>query len=521
MSPLRWLLAFFVLGFASLAESLPLSVNKTLDVHTSILKEHGTGARNSSMSKRAQYGPGSPLQNPEHVDETFMILVNSSPYTWQRGYIHQYQMPDWEQHFPQFINPGLPHSVLIQPRKIAGDPADSAGEVEYHLVGTSEPMSFMVKYRNRGSGSLEVEFRGALSSMNNAKGSSHKLAINWYPGGSAFILAGKEGDFITNDPPLDWMQAMLPELKDKPLREIILPMSHHSGLWSIKKVLGVATPGETQTQTVHLRDQLADGGIRVLDFRPTRTRNEFCEVHGTFRVGFHGAMGACLTEIVQTINEFNRENPGELIILKVDGREVWNADHGFRTLDQQDRKELYKQFMMLVNLVSIPDNVDASQLPLGSFIGNKTSAVLVHVSDRWRMEDANFFPGSRKGFVTDRNFPLTHAWTDTNDAGRLLSHQTSRFWAARPLPQSPIHIADWVLTLQGIEVLKKSILDLAAATLRPLFNDFWLGMSSESYPNWVSVDNVRGNQLKTLIMAMNHCFVVKKCGDLGGRVLLP
>jgi hypothetical protein len=36
----------------------------------------------------------------------------------------------------------------------------------------------------------------------------------------------------------------------------------------------------------------------------------------------------------------------------------------------------------------------------------------------------------------------------------------------------------------------------------------------------VGVDNVRGNQHKSLIMAMNHCLVAKKCGDMGGKVTL-
>ncbi|KAL7914880.1 PLC-like phosphodiesterase [Trichoderma velutinum] len=524
MPPFRWFFIFFVLGFASRASALPILGNKTSDSPdppTVIVEEQEDGRHSVSVRGNIKKRQWRALPDPH------MTLINATPYTWQRSYIHQYQMPDWENDFPELIHPGKSASVLIQPSKSYADWADSAAEVVYDLVGTSEPMSFMVKFNNRYN-SLKVEFLHALSSMNNAMASVHDFEITEFPGGgSAFIIAGKEGDFITNDPPIGWMQAMLPELKDKPLREIVLGRSHHSGLWSAHRSIGLASPSNTQTQSVHLREQLGNGGIRVLDFRPLKIGDEFREIHGIRTddplggIIFHGTEGASLSEMIQTVNEFNRKYPGELIIWDVHSYDAWNKDHQYRKLNdsQEDRIALYNQFLTLENRVNIPDDVDdVSQWPLGQFIGNKTSAVLINFDEVWRKKDIDVFPGNREGFVTRKTLPLTHPWSNTNNVHELAKGQVAYFRAVRPVPQRRINVAEWILTLRGIQFIRDSILQLAAVAWRSLFVDLWPATTSDSYPNWISVDNVRGNQHKTLVMAMNHCLVAKKCGDLGGKV---
>ncbi|KAL7957410.1 PLC-like phosphodiesterase [Trichoderma compactum] len=525
MPHFRWLFVFFVLGLASLASGLPILANKALDLlkpETAILEEQPNSTRNVSMRGEINKRQWRPLPDP-HI-----TLINATPYKWQRGYIHQYQMPDWENDFPQLIYPGELAGVLIQPSKGYRDWADSAAEVVYHLVGTSEPMSFMVKFNNRHD-TLKVEFLESLSSMNNAKASVHDFEIKNFPdSGVAFIIAGEEGDFITNDPPIDWMQAMLPELADKPLREIVLGRSHHSGLWSSHISTGFAMPGNTVTQSVHLREQLGNGGIRVLDFRPLRIEDEFREIHGVRTndpLGgkiFQGTEGASLSEMIQIVNEFNRKYPGELIIWDVHSHDAWNKYEKYRPLNdsQEDRVALYNQFLALENRVDIPDDVDdVSTWPLWRFIGNKTSAVLINVDEVWRKKDIEVFPGNREGFVTGRILPLTHPWSNTNNVHTMAKGQVAYFRAVRPVPQRRINITEWILTMKGIQLIRDTILQLSGPAWRSLFVDLWPATTSDSYPNWISVDNVRGNHHKTLVMAMNHCLVAKKCGVLGGKVI--
>ncbi|KAL6834852.1 PLC-like phosphodiesterase [Trichoderma camerunense] len=520
----RWQLIFFVLGLASLASGLPIPGNKALNSShppTGIFEEQEDGTHNISVGDNIKKRQWKDLPTP-HI-----TLINATPYKWQRGYIHQYQMPDWEEDFPEHIDPGDMAPVLIQPSKYHHNWADSAAEVVYDIVGTSEPMSFMVKFNNRHN-TLTVEFLHSLSSMNNAKGSIHEFDITTFPGtASGFIIAGQEGHFITNDPPIDWMQTMLPELKDKPLREIVLGRSHHSGLWRSHRSIGLASSPNTVTQSVNLHEQLGNGGIRVLDFRPLKIGDEFCEVHGVRTpdplggIMFQGSEGALLSDMIQTVNEFNRKYPGELIIWDVHSHDAWNQDEKYRELsdNQTDRVALYNQFLAVENRVNIPDAIqDLSPMPLGWFIGNKTSAVLINFDDAWREKDIDVFPGKREGFITGRILPLNHPWSDTNNVHDLAKDQIAEFHAKRPVPQSPIIITEWVLTMKGTQFIKDTILKLASPAWRSLFVDLWPAATSESYPNWISMDNVRGNQQKTLVMAMNHCLVAKKCGVLGGKV---
>ncbi|KKO97371.1 hypothetical protein THAR02_10526 [Trichoderma harzianum] len=522
----RWLLTFFVLGLASLASGLPIPGNKALDYSHPlkiILEEQEDGTHNISVGGNIKKRQWKDLPTP-HI-----TLINATPYTWQRNYIHQYQMPDWKEDFPEHISPGDIAPVLIQASKGYRNWADSAAEVVYDIVGTSEPMSFMVKFENRHV-TLKVEFLESLSSMNNAKGSIHTFEIANFPGtASAFIIAGQEGHFITNDPPIDWMQTMLPELEDKPLREIVLGRSHHSGLWHSHMSIGFASSPNTVTQSVNLHEQLGNGGIRVLDFRPLKLGDKFREVHGVGipdplgGIMFQGSDGATLSEMIQTVNEFNRKYPGELIIWDVHSHDAWNAYEGFRELSdsQEDRVALYNQFLAVENRVNIPDDVkDVSQWPLGRFIGNKTSAVLINFDDAWREKDIDVFPGNREGFTTGRILPLYHPWSNTNNVDRLAKEQIHDFHLVRPVPQSPIIITEWVLTMRGTQFIKDTILALAHPAWRSLFVDLWPATTSNSYPNWISMDNVRGNQQKTLVMAMNNCLVAKKCGALGGKVII-
>ncbi|KAL6906948.1 PLC-like phosphodiesterase [Trichoderma evansii] len=541
MLPLRPTFIFFAL--ASLVTGLPILDSKAkvpVDSRPILLHEGNEESPGASRPVILHEGYKKPLSNSrpvivhkngekmlsarsmKNMDETWLVLVNATPYTWKRGYIHQYQMPEWLDDCPEYILSGQSISIRIQPEKGAFNWEDSGADVEYHIVGTSEPTSFMAKFSNTYPSSLKIQFQDGLFSLNNLKDSKHDLDVNKFPGGSAFILAGKEGEFITNDPPIDWMQAMFPELADVPLRKIILPRSHHSGMWKSCRKIGFGRPANTQTQSIHIRHQLGNGGIRVLDFRPVRIGDDFHESHGGHLLGmYHGALGASLSEMIEFVNEFNQEYPGELIIWDVPGDQAWNGDRGFRSLNQEDRAALYAQFLGLEHRMSFPDNdTDVSQWSLDRFIGNRTSAVIVNFDETWRQMDGDKFPGSQHGFVTGRNFPLTHQWSNAAHVHNMVQDQVNKFHEVRQTPDSPVHIADWVVTQRGIQAAlpTHSILEIAAPAWRSLFEDLWQQSTSETYPNWVGVDNVRGNQHKSLIMAMNHCLVAKKCGEMGGKV---
>lgn len=149
---------------------------------------------------------------------------------------------------------------------------DPAGEVVYHTMGTKNPMYFMVKSSNKGKDTVKIHLLGEFKTKFHPKIS--ELSHDWherYIEGINFVIAGKEGEFVSSIAPVQWMQRLLPEIGHVTLRDIVIPRSHHAGMWKVKEIDFVgATYGNTIMQLEDLEFQLTEGGARVLDVRPHR-----------------------------------------------------------------------------------------------------------------------------------------------------------------------------------------------------------------------------------------------------------
>lgn len=461
---------------------------------------------------------------PIMATDSSVTVINATPFRWHRGYIHSYQMVGWEKMWPEYIEPGDSIRRITRPHG-GSTRQDTAAEVAYHLEGTSQPMSFMLE-RTKGGGegwTFLVRFLEDLESMGNAKLSMHDLGWHTAPGGVGFVLAGKEGHFISNDPPADWMQSMLPEIGHLQLREVVMPRSHHAGLWKITDLKGLALPCNTQTQDVDLYTQIGIGGVRVLDVRPLRYHGNFRESHGTKVLGvWHGAAGASLDEMIDMTNDFNDRHPGELFIWDLHATETMDADapkhkHSFKKLEGKGLEELYEKLKGLKHRVSIPDNEDISTWPLNDFIANKTSAVIIRVDQDW-LEKARF-PGGKEGFVTNQYFPTAHKFSNTPHAGFLAKDQVEGIMAKSPRP-SMTYIMDYLLTKTGWRSVLPgpNLREKAKVTWAKLYSLVWDMSTDERYPSWISMDGMHSDELKALAMAMNKCLGARNCGELKGKV---
>lgn len=447
-----------------------------------------------------------------------MSLINATPYRWKRGYTHSYQLLGWDKKWPEYINSG--QSIQVEARRDQNFVNwDSAGEVIYHLEGTSKPMSFQVEYHPGRIHDVWVRYREKLSTVQNGPDTQHKLGFHRSPGGVGFVLSGSEERFYSNDPPIGWMQSQLDVIGNLSLREVMLPRSHHAGMWKNTKSFGVGIPFNTQTHTTSLDHQLGNGGIRVLDFRPTKDGKQFYESHGSKIIGtWNGMLGASLDEMITTINKFNDENPGELIIWDIHPTNAWNARKRFRQLNAQEKMQLYDKMKQLKYRVNVPESEDITKWPLASFIGNKTSAVIIRVDETWLSEGT--FPGGKEGFVSNHNFPLRHCWTNTNNPSRLLEHQVVNMRSFRNHRTNDVYISDWILTQKGLGVVLPldSIMTLAAAAWRMMYHELWNTLTDDMYPNWLALDDIHGNEHKSFVMAVNYCLAARQCGSLRGKV---
>jgi hypothetical protein len=230
-------------------------------------------------------------------------------------------------------------------------------------------------------------------------------------------------------------------------------------------------------------------------------------------------IGISLGEIIDDINRFQNEYPGELIILDIHDNENWNGGDKFRKLKEKDHVLLYKELSRLYNLFSVPtDVVNVHRMPLNSFIGDGKSAVLIHAPDPWKHDKA--YPGQQGGYVTNRNFPRTAYWSDTDMSDTLQAEQIATLKLKKTYGRGgQVHDSQWILRLGWVQYVFPvlPLTELAKSAWGWLYGGLWNGSNDQRYPNWVTLDAYEGEDAKMLVMTMNRCLVAGKCGKLGGK----
>jgi hypothetical protein len=496
---------------------------KALAIFFGLVAAAPTGHTNTTSTISAR------SKSPWDNENTHISLINATPYRWRKTYQSSYQVQVWDKKWPEHIESGKAFTAFIRLPQSLDTRPDSAAEVTYELEGTKEPMSLQVQYRSGRVHNVYVEFQDNLQTLNNDKLTDHLLGFSRDQGGVGFLLAGTEGDFISNDGPLDWMVSQMDEIGHLPLREVALPRSHRAGQWKSTSYIGGAIGRTTRTQTLSLYDQLGNGGIRVLDVHPVYRDGKFYDTHGSW-VGntWEGIMGSSISDMVDTMNQFMEDHPGELFIWDIQCEDALDAEESFTLMGNETREKLYDELRRLNNRHVLPDRRDITTLPLSYFVNernrrNGRSHVIVRVSALW--ERLNHFPGHGEGFVSALSMPTGSRWTNTNKVDRLVEHQIEGLREARKSRNAEIYNMDWILNQQGIQRIfpmsYESIVEMSGPAWRTLYQEFWEALTDETYPNWITLDDVHGSQHKAMAMAINKCLGARKCGDLGGKVTGP
>ncbi|KAH7149299.1 PLC-like phosphodiesterase [Dactylonectria estremocensis] len=450
---------------------------------------------------------------------TLITLINATPFRWRKGYSHSYQLRMWEEGFPEYIEPGK-SEVVFSARRGGNIPRDSAGEVVYHFEGTSKPMSFMIQRRRGKKHPIFVQFLEEFETNVTRKHSQMNLGFNDFPGGSVFIVAGKEGDFLTTAPPGSWMQTLLPHIGHLPLREIALPRSHHSGMSKAAKKIGFASKKSTLTQTKDVKYQMNELGVRVLDIRPILLDGKFRAAHGAMVVGlWNGRFGESLEDIARAVGDFHKAYPGEMIIIDIPAPEARKLDCGkLELLGENELLQMYEILVKFTKPFQLPDNEDITKWPLNRFIGNKQGGTIIRVSPEWTQK--RNYPGGVNGFVSDRTFPLTHRWSNKMQPEQMYNDQIEYLRRSRDSRQSRIFHSDWIITLSDEEAVfpTQPITERALQTYSGLYNHLWNVTNDSLYPNWIAMDSVQSTELATFAMVINKCFAAGQCGEMGGKV---
>ncbi|PQE17217.1 hypothetical protein CJF31_00005613 [Rutstroemia sp. NJR-2017a BVV2] len=305
----------------------------------------------------------------------YFELINATPYDWVLVDQHSYSM-DWKP--PATVSSGKSTETFVEWIRSS---KDAAAEATYKVDNPNEIESFTIRARQNPT-RIEVAFQDELTSLNNPKNSVINLGY-LSKGAHPFILAGDgvNSSYVGTNPPTAWMQATLPTIGQKTLRTITMPLAHNAGASEVSHSLaGPGTLHNTQAQSVPVYSQLVFGA-RVLDIRPIFYKGGWFTYHGSLLWGkMWGATGQCISSIVNDINRFTKEYPGELIILDI--THDANSEKKYMPFDDDDWHRFYETLGFIEDLWVEKEELqyDLSREPLSVFItpGSK-SAVLIRL----------------------------------------------------------------------------------------------------------------------------------------------
>ncbi|KAI0766796.1 PLC-like phosphodiesterase [Irpex lacteus] len=434
-------------------------------------------------------------------DSTF-TLINATAYDWHRTAQQSYQMDKWN--FPETIPAGTTAKVEVEfDENVFHNKSHDGGEVFYSLSGT--PATFQLQARApKGKFKLQAYLDG-LSTVNNPQGSTIDLGWN-EDGVTPFILSGTVDKFASSNPPSDWMQKNLSSLGNRQLRQLCILGSHDSGMSVVTGRTGFADSGIVITQSRDIGQQLALGA-RYFDIRPVIAGGAFKTGHYSKipvnPIGWQGADGQTIQDIIRQINEFTANNK-ELIILNF-GHDL-NTDVGrdYRPFNQDEYNRLFEILTGIENLYVVegedPTTVDLTTLPLNRFIGSGRAAVLAIIEPR-SIQVGDY---SRRGFYKYPQFNAYNSYANKNDLDDMINDQLDKMRKVRSSPDSQLFLLSWTLTQQVDNIVAaQSILRLANKAGPAIFGRLLQACSPQMYPNILYLDNLTTSDYTALAMAIN------------------
>jgi hypothetical protein len=264
------------------------------------------------------------LLDPENAaasHKQYITIVNLTPHRFKLTSTHSYQMTtfDWAD-----IPPGRARQNVVV-YDGSDTPVDDNGEAYYSIEGTDK--TFFVRTTTHIPDDYPSRTVFDLSGMG--------LGQREYKDPDAespvtLVITGSDSyGFITSLTfgPGNWMKKIYNVIKDRPIKHVIIPGTHDSGMSTISgHLLSGGSALNTQTQALNSYDQLR-AGARWFDLRiasihqtnpnegdygfwVTHVNDELAEV-------VIGNTGEGLEDVLSEINQFTKENPGEIIFFRV------------------------------------------------------------------------------------------------------------------------------------------------------------------------------------------------------------
>ncbi|TFK73239.1 PLC-like phosphodiesterase [Pluteus cervinus] len=442
-----------------------------------------------------------------------IVLVNGTPYTWERTDLKSHQMEAWT--FPVSIAPKSSSTIYLEwDEGILLNESKDTGDVTYQLAGTSS--SFQVLGRSDGHHKYHLQiYLSGMETQNHPRGYVFDLGFI-HNGDVNFILSGKEGNFCSINPPIDWMHSFLPTLGSRTLREICIPGSHDAGMSTRSGGTAFAVKDNVITQTGPVSFQL-QAGSRYFDLRPAISAGHYVAGHYSYvdpLKSWQGGNGQSFDDVISQINDFTSRNR-ELVI--VDLSHDLNTDVGnssYRALTQDEWNTLLDKFKnQLQHLYVAPDpvNIDLSTLRLGDIISTQPAVIVIVRADN---RSVNIDAYNSSGFYRSSQLNIYNSYSNSPDLDTMSTDQYKKMAAQRTSPDSGLFLLSWTLTQDAADAIgsvvsvKHSILDLAKIANPAIYKSLLAQCTSNCFPNVLYIDGMDSSDITALAMAVNNSTVI-------------
>ena len=344
------------------------------------------------------------------------------------------------------------------------------------------------------------------------------LPSSWY------VLSGTEDKFNSVGNVEGWMSMNISDLKDKTLRQLCMPASHDSAMFTITKSTTLAAKGSILTQVLNIHDQL-NVGIRWFDIRPVRsTDNQWYVGHWTDThspLNWEGGNGPLLKDVVNQVNDFCN-NHQELIILALSPDNTFIASGSYDDLHPASDGDWTEILQLLCDdtnglqhrwpaTKSFTETGDLTKVPMGDFIGDASTAkpaVVIIVKDKIDVSQFN-------GCFNQKAWPwVSSPWESDKESNRL-----SDWLSAAVDPLNPPYSYSLCHTQSDQEAEETtaqevvggpsgwttdSVLYNATDKARNFFYELYPSTTPSRFPAALAVNGIAYSQYAALAMAFNQ-----------------
>lgn len=468
----------------------------------------------------------------------YITIVNLTPHRFvlDKGATHSYQMDifDWDD-IPQGRSR---QNVAAYTSKVGKNPVDDAGEAYYSIEGTNK--KFMVRatthipddYPRRTVFDLSGMGLGQREYSDPGKESPVTLVITGSDsyGFTASLRHGRG----------NWMKGMYDVIKDRILQHVFMPGTHDAGMSRISgNLASIGTAPNTQTQGITIYDQLR-AGSRMFDLRVGTVHNAtHTDNYGYWVMHVNnekadvaiGNTGESLDEVIDEINRFTAENPGEIIIFRVRyligirnipsfGPIYWTADMA---------NEFFGKLKGVNNRCgNLDTNARFNKQKASYFMDqNNGNGCVLFMLNGENLKDGVPHDSVGDGIYNTDLLQVWDNWSDMADTKKVAEDQVADWKTvgrSGNFDNDQFLIGQWIISADPITTTALTIEQLAIQPTNPAL--YWMGlnnMSPEAFPTVALLDYLgvvvdgRHNwdqlsaEMYTLAVGMNLYMISENC----------